>query len=224
MKANLAPARSMSSANWLSRGFGGPPLLVSTFVPETFPAVVRVLNPLRGAAGRKISWAAAAQECGIALDTNPVGESLCLDYEAKTGEKLSVDFGTVDRDVASTLSEVLSLYTVSPDKCFFAVWTGYSDIRDELTRAPVVVLPPEREMFLLEGPIGAAVEPVDEQGSRRSVRWWPSDQAWCVGNDLYADSVYVAGSTKCISALVDDPRLESQVVHHFDIYPCVYAG
>jgi hypothetical protein len=158
------------------------------------------------------------------LDGNPIGESLCLDYEAKTGEKINVDFGTLDRDVSSALSDVLSRYTASPDRCFFAVWTGYSDIRNELTRAPVVVLPPEREMFLLEGPIEAAVEAVDEQGSRRSVRWWPADHTWCVGNDLYADSVYVAGSQECISALVTDPRLETQVVHHSDVYPGIYAG
>ena len=71
MKANLAPASSASSADWLARGFPGPPLLVSTFVPETLPAVVRVLNPLVGAAGRKLAWAAVAQELVIPLNVAP---------------------------------------------------------------------------------------------------------------------------------------------------------
>jgi hypothetical protein len=223
METNLTPASSTSSVGWLSREFWRPPVLVSTFVPETFPAVVRVLNPLLGAAGRKLSWAAAAQVLGIVLDRNAIGEHLCQDYEAKTGEQLNVDFGTLDWHVASALSDVLSRHTASPERCFFAVWAGYSDIRDDLTRAPMVVLPPEREMFLLEGPIEAAVEAVDESDSRRSVRWWPADQAWCVGNDLYADSVYVAGSQDCISALVNDPRLETQIVHHSDVHPGIYA-
>jgi hypothetical protein len=223
MQAHLAPASSGSFADWLARPFPGPPLLVSTFVPETFPAVVRVLNPFVGAAGRKLSWATAAQGLGILLDVTATGDRLCLDYAAKTGEKINVDFGTLDYEVATALADVLTRHTTSPDGCLFAVWTGYSDIRDELTRAPVVVLPPERKMFLLEGPIGAAVEAVDRQGSRRSVRWWPTDQAWCVGNDLYADSVYVAGSQECTLALLDDPRLETLVVHHSDVHPGIYA-
>jgi hypothetical protein len=223
MQAHLAPANSGSSAGWLARTFAGPPLLVSTFVPDTFPAVVRVLNPFAGTAGRKLSWSAAAQGLGIPLGATTTGDRLSLDYAGKTGEKINVDFGTLDYEVAMALADVLSRHTTSPGRCLFAVWTGYSDIRDELTRAPVVVLPPEREMFLLEGPIEAAVEAVDRQGSRRTVRWWPADQAWCVGNDLYADSVYVAGSQECISALLDDPRLETLVVHHSDVHPGIYA-
>jgi hypothetical protein len=223
MKASLAPAGSPSSADWLVRGFTGRPLLVSTFVPETFPTVVRVLNPLLGAAGRKISWSAAAQELGIPLDGTTIGDRLCRNYEAKTGERINVDFGTLDQEVASALADVLSRHTATPDKCFFAVWKGYSDIRDEFAEAPVVVLPPEREMYLLEGPIEAAAEAIDEQTSRRSVRWWPADQTWCVGNDLYADSVYVAGSQDCVSALLHDARLETLVAAQTDVHPGIYA-
>lgn len=115
MKASLAPANSASAAEWLARDFPGPPLLVSTFVPETFPAVVRVLNPFVGADGRKIPWAAAAKEFGISVDATANGERLCLDYEAKTGEKINVDFGTLDHEVASALADVLSRHTTMPD-------------------------------------------------------------------------------------------------------------
>ncbi|WP_142044039.1 hypothetical protein [Arthrobacter sp. SLBN-100] len=86
---------------------------------------------------------------GIPLDATATGDRLCLDYAAKTGEKINVDFGTLDYEVATALADVLGRHTTSPDRCLFAVWTGYSDIREELTRAPVVVLPPEREMFLM---------------------------------------------------------------------------
>jgi hypothetical protein len=223
MKASLAAASSASSADWLARGFPGPPLLVSTFVPETFPAIVRVLNPLDGAAGRKLSWASVTQELGIPLNGAAVGDRLCQDYEAETGKKVNVDFGTLDYDVASALADVLSRHTNTANKCFFAAWVGYSDIRDDLAGAPVVILPPEREMYLLEGPIRAATEAFDVQRSRRSLRWWPTDQTWCVGNDVYADSVYVAGSKECVSALVDDPRLETLVADGSDVHPRIYA-
>lgn len=223
MYASLAPASSGSFADWLTRGRPGPPILVSTFVPETFPAVVRVLNPFVGAAGRKLLWAAASRELGIPMDGAVNGDRLCRDYEAKTGEKINVDFGTLDYEVASALADVLSRHTATPDQCFFGVWAGYSEIRNELAQAPVVILPPAREMYLLEGPIETATEAVDEQRSRRSLRWWPADQAWCVGNDLYADSVYVAGSEKCVSALMDDPRLETFIVDPADVHPGIYA-
>jgi len=78
-------------------------------------------------------------------------------------------------------------------------------------------------MYLLEGPVEAATEAFDEQRSRRSLRWWPADQTWCVGNDTYADSVYVAGSKECVSALVDDPRLETLVADRSDVHPGFYA-
>jgi hypothetical protein len=78
-------------------------------------------------------------------------------------------------------------------------------------------------MYLLEGPIETATETFDEQRTRRSLRWWPADQAWCVGNDLYADSVYVAGSEECVSALLDDPRLETFIVDPADVHPGIYA-
>jgi hypothetical protein len=224
MKKSLAPASSPLAAAWLMNDFPCPPLVVGTFVPVTFPAVVRVLNPFTGTGGQKVTWAALARELGVGLDGTANGERLCLDYEAKTGEKIYIDFGTLDYEVASALADVLGRHTATPDKCYFAVWTGYSGIRKDLAGAPVVKLPPEREMYLLEGPITAAAEAIDEQPSRRSLRWWPADHAWCVGNDLYADSVYVAGSTECVSTLMDDPRLETYVVRHSDVHPGVYAA
>lgn len=223
MTANLVHASSTSSADWLACGSPGPPLLVGTFVPATFPAVVRVLNPLAGASGRKLSWAVVAQELGISLTGAAVGDRLCRDYQAATGETINVDFGTVDYEVASALADILRRHTTTPDRCFFAAWAGYCDIRNELAGAPVVVLPPERDMHLFEGPVEAGAETFDQQRSRRSVRWWPADQTWSVGNDLYADSVYVAGSRECVAALMDDPRLETLIAHCSDVHPGTYA-
>lgn len=223
MTAILAPANSIASADWLTSEFPGPPLLVSTFVPETFPRVIRVLNPFVGAGGRKLRWSAVGQELGIPIDGTANGEKLCRKYEARTGEKVNVDFGTLDPEIASAVADVLSRHTSTPDECYFAVWIGYSGIRDDLTKAPVVLLPPERQMYLLQGPVRAAAEAIDEHQSRRSLRWWPADKAWCVGNDLYADSVYVAASQETIQALTDDPRLETYFVHGSDVRPGVYA-
>lgn len=150
MKKSLAPASSPSAAGWLMNDLQGPRLVVGTFVPVTFPAVVRVLYPFTGTGGQKVTWAALARELGVSLDGTANGERLCLDYEAKTGEKIYIDFGTLDYEVASALADVLGRHTATPDKCYFAVWTGYSGIRNDLAGAPVVKLSPEREMYLLE--------------------------------------------------------------------------
>ncbi|MET3949135.1 hypothetical protein ABIB49_003861 [Arthrobacter sp. UYCu512] len=151
------------------------------------------------------------------------GDRLSQDYTAKTGVRINVDYGSLSHDVAVVLADVLSRHTSTPEKCFFAVWTGYSGIRNELAGAPVVVLPPEREMYLLEGNINAAAETVDEPSFRRSLNWWPADQRWCVRNDIYADSVYVAGSPECISDLLHETRLETLSVTRTDPHPGVYA-
>jgi hypothetical protein len=223
VQEHLTPARSASSADWLVRPFGGPPLLVSTFVPDKFPSVVRVLNPLIDAAGRPTPWGTIAQELGISLEQVTNADRLCQDYLAKTGERINIDYGSLSHDVAATLADVLSRHTSTPDQCFFTVWTGYSGIRNELTGAPVVMLPPEREMYLLEGTTSAATETVDEPPSRRSLRWWPADHTWCVGNDIYADSVYVAGSQECISDLLHETRLETLAAAYTDPHPGIYA-
>lgn len=223
MQEPLTPARSASSADWLARPFDGPPLLVGTFAPDKFPSVVRVLNPLVDAEGRTTSWSPVAQELGISLEQVTNGDRLCQDYTAKTGERINVDYGAISHDVAASLADVLSRHTSTPDKCFFAVWTGYSGIRNELASAPVVLLPPEREMYLLEGTIDSATETVDEPPYRRCLRWWPADQTWCVGNDIYADSVYVAGSPECISDLLHETRLETLAAAHTDPHPGTYA-
>lgn len=219
----LTPARSPSAADWLVRPIGGIPLLVSTFAPEKFPSVVRVLNPLIDATGRPTSWTSVAQKVGMSLAQVTNGDRLCQEYSAKTGERINVDYGSLSHDVAVVLADVLSHHTSTPEKCFFAVWTGYSGIRNELAGAPVVVLPPEREMYLFEGTINAAAETVDEPSFRRSLNWWPADQSWCVRNDIYADSVYVAGSQECISDLLHETRLETLSVTHTDPHPGVYA-
>lgn len=147
----LLPARTGSAADWLSQGPASPPVLVGTFVPDSFPVVVRVLNPFYGAAGQRLRWSGVAAEVGLELSRAVVGERLCLDYEVKTGERIDVDFGTVDSEVAAALASVLAEHTDTPDECYFAVWIGYSGIRNELVQAPVVSLPPDREMYLLQG-------------------------------------------------------------------------
>jgi len=39
--------------------------------------------------------------------------------------------------------------------------------------------------------------------------WWPAGQEWCVGNDIYARSVFVGGGQECIDAILAEPGLEA---------------
>lgn len=212
-------AKSASAADWLGSAFEMP-LRVSTFVPASFSTVVRVLNPLIGPAGQKIRWSQLSAAVGLNLTGETSAEMLCRSYMAKMGERTRAELGTLDHKVSVALAEILSGHTATPERCFFGVWTGYSDLRDDLRGAPVVNLPPNREMYLLEGPVRAAAEDLGEfPFSRRSLRWWPDDRSWSVGNDIYADSVYVAASPGCISLMKEDPRIETVDVHRTDRVP-----
>ena len=39
--------------------------------------------------------------------------------------------------------------------------------------------------------------------------WWPAGHEWCVGNDIYARSVFVGGSQECIDGVLSHPELEA---------------
>lgn len=69
-----------------------------------------------------------------------------------------------------------------------------------------MTLPPDRTFFLFTGALLTTKLP---QGLRLPLRWWPADHAWCVGNDIYARSVFVGGASDVIEAILHAPRLEA---------------
>lgn len=82
--------------------------------------------------------------------------------------------------------------------------------RRELIRSGLRSVPrfelPNRAYYLLEGPVSAATE-LREPGHgdrwQRPDLFWPDDRSWHVATDVDFWSLYVAGSERFVSAIVD---------------------
>jgi hypothetical protein len=65
-------------------------------------------------------------------------------------------------------------------------------------------------MLVLDGALEDATEPFEDWPDGRRAQWWiPGDGAWSVGNDIYGNSVYVAGSEAAICDILSSTTLES---------------
>ncbi len=203
-RLELKPASSVAPAQWLNQVLSPSGTTVASYVPDTFDRFARVRNPaFNRRTGHAVDWNAVGQRNGNAVDAQTTWETL-RDREVW----LDPESGTIDLTVARALSAVLASETLTPERVFFAFWHGYADMND--VSAPIVTLPPDRSMLLFTGPLCAVGSPTDTlQRSRLPLRWWPADHAWCVGNDIYARSVFVAGSAKTIELVLNSPGLDA---------------
>jgi hypothetical protein len=99
------------------------------------------------------------------------------------------------------------------------IWTGAA-IPPEVIALPRVELP-QRDYFLLSGPLNAIVDremvagasdeghPGIEFVSQPPSIFWPEDKSWCVATEIDLDSTFVAGSAELIADVLDDPSLET---------------
>lgn len=212
--AALRPAESASVADWLLRSLSTSGSHVSSYVPDTFYRFVRMLNPaFEAATNQPVTWAEVARIRGVPLTPTTQWEDLVQGLRRKQLDSIWIEpkTGTLDVAVARRLAGILHAATTTPDHAFFGFWEGYADTHHIV--APSVVLPPDRRILLMTGPVlsGAssiAIDPFE----RLPLRWWPADHAWCVGNDIYARSVFVGGSTDTIQAILNDQELEAYEV------------
>jgi len=152
------------------------------------------------------------------------------DQEPRTGE--------LPERLANRLAGVLAPFTREPGRCLYGAWEGWgvpsvmmlwregrskAEVRQAqeaaeariatwqtlLNSAPRLVLPAQREMHLLEGPLDAVSEFYEEQHRHPPSLWWSADRAWCVGTDIDLMTTYVGGRSEAISALLDDEQLEA---------------
>ncbi|WP_309074198.1 hypothetical protein [Paenarthrobacter sp.] len=70
----------------------------------------------------------------------------------------------------------------------------------------------DRVMRVRHGDLDLALQPVDSPPNRLAMNWLPDDAAWFVGNDIYARSVFVAGSLSAVGAILAEPTLEAYPV------------
>ena len=199
----LRPAASLPLAiSSLSLRLGDG-MTVGQYLPGAHIAFARVMNPVRGYGISARPWASYA--------TGPVkiGATTRWNDLVDAAGQDRPDIGTIDPEVAVTLSRILRSHTRTPKDCFFLVWEGYAGLRADVLAAARVELPFGRWMFVLAGDLRDGGETVGSVGARTAQWWLPADGAWAVGNDLYGASVYVSGSEELITDILAAHDIEA---------------
>ena len=202
----LTPLTVLDGADWLCASLTTFAKNVASFLPGHFPAYARVYNPF-GDVGDPIgavSWRSLAAQVGWDLTDRAAAADFAY-HGVPTAQARS---GTSTLGVVSPLVEHLRPATTTPERCYFALWDGYSIIPPGLI--PKLELP-NRQYYVYVGPLEAALSSFDPfPTSYQSANlWWPADQAWCVGSEVDFAWTYVGGPRARIDAILSDARLDA---------------
>lgn len=215
----LSLAADVGPARWVTDQVHGFAENVGSLIPSGFASYARLLHPpfRQGPATSdltRVTWSEVAQANERLIHPEVQFASLVGHSRLSGHEQLGLwdtepDEGTLCADLAVQLAAVLGHYTATPERCWFAVWDGWGNLRFSHIDAQRFQLP-GREYFLLSGPLGAVGQSLGTTLSehRSANLWWPSDQAWCVASEVDLNSTYVGGSEACVAKLLTTPGLE----------------
>ncbi|HWL38996.1 MAG TPA: hypothetical protein VNO75_02065 [Gemmatimonadaceae bacterium] len=214
----MSIAQNAEPASWI------PPRLhpfaedVGSIIPTGFAAYARVFHPPYRLTpdGREVPvrWRdiAAANGRTIAEEMMRLGISSDPTRFAPDGTELwtqQTRTGSLPREVAERLAAILRHHTQTPDICWFGVWEGFGLLSLRQGDAPMFTVP-ERDLFLLRGPIEDVTTMAEVDWIYHSPNlWWPDDRAWCVATEIDFKWSYVGGSPDCIEQVLSDPELEA---------------
>ncbi|MGY1855307.1 hypothetical protein [Modestobacter sp. SYSU DS0290] len=213
--AGRAVALDTTAGQWLAESArSARPETVAALVPAGFPALARVFHPAVRYVGDddvEVPWSSVAAANGTAAHPLMQWGSVtgAMDY-FENDDQAPLWHGAPARGhlpvpVAERMVEVLTRYTRTPDVCWFGVALGGAVLTDH----PTLTLP-EREYWLVNGPITLAAENFAAEPYEQSANlWWPADRAWCVATDIDLVTTYVGGSAACIAELLDVAELEA---------------
>lgn len=230
---------------WIEPGLGGEFGAVTLQIPEVFESYARVFHPASDSEWNPVTWEEVAKFCG----TTPhhemqwhaiVGLPTYGDLSTSKWPGQEPNTGMLDVSILDLLCEVLAVHTDDPAHCLFGLcviqcWED-SFSKSELRGHPLLRLPLGRDHIILEGPLAAVDQIVEEprgsvafefvkdgskpisdderaallapsRGSPNLI--WPEDHSWLVVSEVDFDSTLVGGSTELIEAIVASPGLEA---------------
>ncbi len=214
-------------------------------VPNGFEAYARVFHPASDAEWNPATWAEVAKFCGTAPHPEMQWHAIVglpryenLDDSKWPGREPNI--GEMDISTLDALCGVLAAHTKDPAHCLFGLctiecWEDAFD-EEELRGHPLLELPMGRDHIVLEGPLSAVDQILDERSGGLSITFgakggsnpskeeiaelfqprrtspnliWPADRAWLVVSEVDFDSTLVGGSATLIEAIVASPALEA---------------
>lgn len=97
-------------------------------------------------------------------------------------------------DLVTRLIRILNSQTSTPERCWFAVWTGFA-LAKSLQGLPRLVIP-HREYYVAQGPIEDALRGLHGPGLvyQSPNMWWPEDRSWFVSTEV--DLPYTYGNDR----------------------------
>jgi hypothetical protein len=195
---------------------------VGSVVPEGFEAYARVFHPasrLVRDREESVTWRQVAEangrvaHCGMEW-TGITGSWKFFHGESQPGLwDVEPHVGSPPVTHAARLASLLAPHTMTPERCWFAVWEGYGALLvSRKVKVPKIKLP-QRDMFLLCGALTAVTTSLEPSPLGQLANlWWPEDRAWCVASEIDLMTTYVGGTVSCIRDLFVDDVLEAMPV------------
>lgn len=244
--ADLQLTDGASAGAWIEPGLGGEFGAVTLQVPKGFEAYARIFHSALDSEWSPVAWAEVAKFCGATAHPEMQWHAIVglpryenLEDSKWPGQEPST--GEMDISTLDGLCEVLASHTKDPARCFFGLCTiqSWEDSfgKDGLQGHPLLELPMGRDHIVLEGPLSAVDQIVDERSGLSAIPlyvkagWtppsekkiaelpkpsrsspnliWPADRSWLVVSEVDFDSTLVGGSAVLIEAIVASPALEA---------------
>lgn len=216
-------APDATAAAWVVEGLRGFADSVLSLVPAGFEAYARIFHPAwLSQPATRVSWRQVAQANGRVPNR-------AMQWGSITGSERYVhgahqpgiwdhepEQGTLPRELAPVLASLLAQHTVTPGRCWFAVWEGYGCLAPGAAEAPSFDIP-HRRLLLFTGPATAVLASLCAPPWWQSPSiWWSDDRAWCVETEVDLMSTYVGGTRQCIEELRAHQDLEAVIAHPAD--------
>ena len=211
-------AEDSRAAEWLTTGLRGFAESVCSLVPCGFPAYVRVFHPaerrIDAATPIPVRWREIASATGTRAHPAmqlPVMTGVTQFDDLPGVYDYPPEVGSLPPELAGPLAATLAEHTNTPDRCWFAVWSGHGWLPEWMRQAPIFQLP-HREYYLLTGPIDCAADGDLGSGMESANLWWPEDQAWCVATEIDLNTTYVGCDEACRDEILALPGLETAAI------------
>ncbi len=220
----------VSVARWVEEGLSSNFAHVDALAPRGYVAYGRLFHPASGADKRRVRWSEVAAWAGSVVHPLMAFEGIRAPkpgYGAGTRPWLREPrAGQMDEQDALALAVLLSVFTSTPQHCYFGIWDGFGQYSPGAmtlltTSGGIPQTPPPdviaaqrfggvgRAYLLYEGPLTAIGSFFNHLRSHPPNIWWPEDRSWCVATDIDLNTTYVGGSEACIQAIIGEQSLEA---------------